>query len=85
MERKSFESSKSPDDDCENKVIHPKYYKHLANILAHEMGFGVIVQPKPGLGMEDPETKDQFRYCNRTETFIFSKNFKNFHVFPLLQ
>ena len=51
MERKSFESSKSPDDDCENNVIHSKCYKHLANILAHDLGFSVIVQPKPGFGM----------------------------------
>ena len=42
--------AQSPDDDCENKVIHPKYYKYLANILAHEMALGVIVQPKPGFG-----------------------------------
>ena len=50
MERKSFESSKSPDDDCENKFIHPKCYTYLADILAHKMAFGVIVQPKPGFG-----------------------------------
>jgi hypothetical protein len=79
VERKSFESSKSPDDDCENKVIHPKYYKYLTNILAHKMGFGVIVQPQPGFGMENPQTKDKFWYCNRKETFcvdFYSKSFK---------
>ena len=75
MERKSFESSKSPDDDSENKVIHPKCYKYLADILAHEMGFVVIVQLKPGFGMENPETKNQFWYCNQKETFMF------FHFF----
>ena len=69
MERKSFESSKSPDDDCENKVIHPKYYKYLANILALKMGFDVTLLPKSDID------------CNRKET-IFVDIFQNFSCLP---
>ena len=75
MERKSFESSKSPDDDCENKVIHPKYYKYLANILALKLGFVVTLQPNPGFRMENQNQGPILVFIATEKKLFFFQNF----------